>query len=209
MKKMNNEIKIKVPLHIADYESIPVIIGMFFVFIPFTLVDHLYRSIWTYIGVVLIMSITLAIIHLRSCYEITINNNEIIVKKVLFKDLEIPVEKIIGVSDFNNTLHKYRKPFFLIFGLMVLIVAIMNASNGLNSIEKYGFYEGQNIAFIFFLPLMFVIILYNSYRMSHYSKAIKVKADPGFIDLYPENEEKYLLLKGKLDSLCVNRNLDT
>jgi hypothetical protein len=131
------------------------------------------------------------------------------VKKVLFKDLEIPVEKIIGVSDFNNTLHKYRKPFFLIFGLMVLIVAIMNASNGLNSIEKYGFYEGQNIAFIFFLPLMFVIILYNSYRMSHYSKAIKVKADPGFIDLYPENEEKYLLLKGKLDSLCVNRNLDT
>lgn len=57
MKKMNNEIKIKVPLHTADYESIPVIIGMFFVFIPFTLVDHLYRSIWTYLGVVLIISI--------------------------------------------------------------------------------------------------------------------------------------------------------
>jgi hypothetical protein len=37
--------------------------------------------------------------------------------------------------------------------------------------------------------------------MSHHPKAIKVKADPGFVDLYPENEEKYLLLKEKLDSL--------
>ncbi|WMW23876.1 hypothetical protein RE474_07125 [Methanolobus sediminis] len=191
----------KVPLHIRDYEFIPVIIAIGLVFMPLSLIDHIYRSIWTYLSVVLTVSVILMIIHLRSYYEIIINNNEIIVIKLLFKDLKIPVEKIIEISDFNNTLHKYRKPYFLILGLMVLIVAVMNGSNGLESIEKYGFYEASNISLIFFLPLMFVIILYNSYRMSHYPTAIKVKADPGFIGLYPENEEKYLLLKEKLDTL--------
>ena len=201
MNKINDEIKMKVPLHIPDYEYIPVIIATFFVFVPLTLVDHLYRSIWTYLSVVLIISITLAVIHLRSYYEIIINTNEIIVKKLLFKDVKIPVEKIIEISEFNNTLHKYRKPFILILGLMVLSVSVMDVRDGLESIEKYGFYEAINISLVFFLPLMFAIILYNTYRMTHYSKAIKVKADPGFIDLYPENEEKYLLLKDKLDSL--------
>lgn len=202
MNKMNDEIKMKVPLHIPDYEYIPVIIALgLLAFIPLTLIDHLYRSIWTYLSVVLIMSMILIVVHLRSYYEIIINNNEIIVKKLLFKNLKIPVEKIIVISDFNNTLHKYRKPYFLILGLMVLIVAVMNVRNGLESIEKYGFYEATNVPSVFFIPLMFLIILYASYRMSHYPKAIKVKVDHGFIDLYPENEEKYLLLKDKLDSL--------
>ncbi|MDI3485268.1 MAG: hypothetical protein PWQ51_2192 [Methanolobus sp.] len=201
MNKINDEIKMKVPLHIPDYESIPVIIATFFVFVPLTLIDHLYRSIWTYLSVVLIISITLAVIHLRSCYEIIINNNELIVKKVLFKDLKIPVEKIVEISDFNNTLNKYRKPFFLILGLIVLSVTVMEVSDGFELIGKYGFYEATNVSLVFFIPIMMVIIFYNSYRMTHYSKAIKVKTDPGFIDLYPENEEKYLLLKEKLDSL--------
>jgi hypothetical protein len=201
MNKHNDEIKMKVPLHIPDYEFIPVIIAIGLVFIPLSLIDHLYRSIWTYLSLVLIMSIILMVIHLRSYYEIIINNNEIIVKKVLFKDLKIPVEKIIEISDFNNNLCKYRKPYFAIMILFILIVAAINVSNGLDSIEKYGFYEAENISFVFFLPLMFVIFLYYSYRMSHYPKAIKVKTGPIFIDLYPENEEKYLLLKEKLDSL--------
>nr|WP_321496907.1 hypothetical protein [uncultured Methanolobus sp.] len=201
MNKINDEIKMKVPLHIPDYEYIPVIIAIFFVFIPLTLVDHLYRSIWTYLSVVLTVSVILMIIHLRSYFEIIINNEEIIVKKPLFKDVKIPVEKIVEISDFNNTLHKYRKPYFLILGLMILIVAVMSMSNGLDSIEKYGFCDAENISFVVFLPLMFVIFLYNSYRMSHYSKAIKVKTGPIHIDLYPENEQKYLLLKEKLNSL--------
>lgn len=191
----------KLPLHMADYEFIPVIIAMGLVFMLLSLIDYLYRNIWTYLSVVLIISATLAVIHLRLYYEIIINNKEIIVKKLLFKDLKIPVEKIVDISDFNNSLYKYRKPFFLILGLMVLSITVMNVSDGLESIEKYGFYEATNISLVFFLPLMFVSFLYNSYRMSHHPKAIKVKADPGFVDLYPENEEKYLLLKEKLDSL--------
>jgi hypothetical protein len=48
---------------------------------------------------------------------------------------------------------------------------------------------------------MFTILLYNAYRISHYPKAIKIDINPGEIKLYPENKEKYLLLKDKLESI--------
>ena len=201
MKETNSLVKTKVPLHMVDFQFMATIIAMMIVFIITSLIDHLYRSIWTYLSVILTVIIMLAVFYLLTRYEISIYNDSLTVKKPFFREVKISAEKIIEISDFNNNTYKYRKAFFLIMVFMILIITIMQVSNSYRMIESYGIENSTNIAMTMFLPLMFAILFYNTYQMSHYPKAIKIDIDPGEIKIYPENEEKYLLLKERLDSL--------
>ncbi len=194
-------IKTKVPLHMVDFQFMATIIAMMIVFIITSLIDHLYRSIWTYFSVILTIVMMLTLFYLLTRYEISIHNDALTVKKPFFREVKISAEKIIGISDFNNSIYKYRKAFLLIMVFMILIITIMQVSSSYRMIESYGIENSTNIAMTMFLPLMFAILFYNTYQMSHYPKAIKIDIDPGEIKLYPENEEKYLLLKERLDSL--------
>lgn len=194
-------IKTKVPLHMVDFQFMATIIAMTIVFIITSLIDHLYRSIWTYLSVILTIVMMLTVFYLLTRYEISIYNDSLIVKKPFFREVKISAEKIIGISDFNNSIYKYRKAFLLIMVFMILIITIMQVSSSYRMIESYGIENSTNIAMTMFLPLMFAILFYNTYQMSHYPKAIKIDIDPGEIKLYPENEEEYLLLKERLDSL--------
>lgn len=201
MKETNNLVKTKVPLHMVDFQFMATIIAMMIVFIITSLIDHLYRSIWTYFSVILTIVMMLTLFYLLTRYEISIHNDALTVKKPFFREVKISAEKIIGISDFNNSIYKYRKAFLLIMVFMILIITIMQVSSSYRMIESYGIENSTNIAMTMFLPLMFAILFYNTYQMSHYPKAIKIDIDPGEIKLYPENEEKYLLLKERLDSL--------
>ncbi|WP_319506078.1 hypothetical protein [uncultured Methanolobus sp.] len=84
---------------------------------------------------------------------------------------------------------------------MVLIITIISVSSNYRAIESYGLKNATNIAMTIFPGLMFTILSYNTYQMSHYPKAIKIDTNPGAIRLYPENEQKYLLLKDSLNCL--------
>ncbi|MDY0385523.1 MAG: hypothetical protein RBT65_00045 [Methanolobus sp.] len=200
-KATGDIIKTKVPLHMVDFQFMATIIAMMIVFIITSLIDHLYRSIWTYLSVILTILMMLTLFYLLTRYEFSIYNDSLTVKKPFFREVKISAEKIIGISDFNNSIYKYRKAFLLIMVFMILIITIMQVSNSYRMIESYGIENSTNIAMTMFLPLMFAILFYNTYQMSHYPKAIKIDIDPGEIKLYPENEEKYLLLKERLDSL--------
>lgn len=200
-KTTGDIIKTKVPLHMVDFQFMATIIAMMIVFIITSLIDHLYRSIWTYLSVILTIIMMLAVFYLLTRYEISIYNNSLTVKKPFFREVKISAEKIIGISDFNNNTYKYRKAFFLIMVFMILIITIIQVNNSHRMIESYGIENSTNIAMTMFLPLMFAILFYNTYQISHYPKAIKIDIDPGEIKIYPENEEKYLLLKERLDSL--------
>lgn len=194
-------IKMKVPLHMVDFRFMATMTVMIVVFIIISLIDHLYRTIWTYLGVALITVLMLIDIYVQTHHEIAIYNDAVAVKKPFTKEKRIPVGKINNISDFSNTIWKYRKLYFVTMGFMILLITAMSISSDYRLIESYGLENATNISMTILPTLIFTMLFFNAYRMSHYPKAIKIDINPGEIKLYPENEEKYLLLKEKLESL--------
>lgn len=190
-------IKIKVPLHMVDFRFIIAIIAistaLMFVFI----IELFYLNIWTELSIYLISSFMLGIIYFLTRYEISIYSSALGIKNPLFREMVIPVDRIAGISDFNNFLYKHKKLYFSILGIIIFLLTTLSFQNNYRTGTE-GF---KYLLMSTFPPLMCIILFFNAYRMSHYVKAIKVDIDPGEIQLYPENEEKYLLLKEKLESL--------
>ncbi len=199
--KSEDTIKMKVPLHMVDFQFMATIIAMMVVFIITSFIDHLYRSIWTYLSVILTIVMMLTVFYVLTRYEISIHNDALTVKKPFFREAKIPVEKIISISNFNNIIYKYRKAYLIIMSFMILILTMMIVGENYRMIESYGIENATNIAMSIFPTLLFTILFYSTYQMSHYPKIIKIDINPGEIKLYPQNEQKYILLKDKLDSL--------
>lgn len=195
--KANDVVKMKVPLSMVDFQVIFVVVAVSTVLVMLFFMELFYIHIFTEWGITIISACILATIYLLALYKISIYSDEVRIKKPFFRETTIPVEKIIDISDFNNFLYKYKIPYFLFLGSAILATTYLSLDNT----HRIGNIDLQIIIRSIFVPLMCIIIFINAYRMSHYPKAIKININPGEINLYPENEEKYLLLKKKLDSL--------
>ena len=194
-------VKTRVPLSMVDFKFTAAMVFLMIVFFVTSFIDHLYRSIWTYLSVILICGMMLTAFYLLTRYEISIYGGSIFVKKPFFREVRIPIEKINGVASYNNSVYKYRKLYFVIMVLMILALTIMNLSDSYRMIESYGIENATNIAMSLFPTILFTILLYNAYQVSRSPEYIKIDINPGEIKLYPENEQKYILLKKKLNRL--------
>jgi hypothetical protein len=68
-------------------------------------------------------------------------------------------------------------------------------------INTYGLENATNIGLASFMILMLIFLFYRIYQASRYHTTIKINATDRKITLYPENGQKYQLLKEKLDIL--------
>ncbi|WP_292470325.1 hypothetical protein [Methanolobus sp.] len=194
-------IEMRVPMSMVDFQFMGAFIATIIAFIIISLIDHLYRGIWTYLSVVLIYGMMLTAFYLMSRHEISLYNGSVFVKKPFFREVKISAERINGEVSYNNSVYKYRKSYYSIMSFIILLFTIMYLSDSYRMIGSYGIYNSINIAISIFPTILFTMLFYNAHQASHYPKAIKLDINPGEIKLYPENEQKYLLLKERLDCL--------
>ncbi|HWQ96091.1 MAG TPA: hypothetical protein VN368_01840, partial [Candidatus Methylomirabilis sp.] len=45
---------------------------------------------------------------------------------------------------------------------------------------------------------LFILVIYQNYRRSHYSKKIQIDADKKKIEIFPENEDEFNVIMEKL-----------
>lgn len=180
-----------------------VVMGLFFILMILLLVDHLYRTTWTYFSVALLATAIPVVFYLMSNYRISINGAKIRIQNSLFTDKEFPKDSVTKISYANNSMYKYRIPYLGMLCLLILIGALMQIYGEYRAISTYDLQNATNIGLPFFTILLFIILLYRTYQTSRYHTTIKIDTTDRKITLYPENEEKYQLLMEKLDVLTL------
>lgn len=192
--------KMRVPVVMIDLRSLAVIIALILLWVTTSFIDHLYRTIWTYLIYALFTIAIIVLIFLQSSMEISIDSKKmqmsnLIGKKMLSKD---KIQKVIYAENSN---YKHRRIQYIVMGISVLIIWGIQISNLYESISKYELEDGTNIFMPIFMILIFGFSLYRVYSCSRYQKIIKIDINPGEIKIYPENEHKYQILKDRLDLL--------
>ncbi|WP_406656088.1 hypothetical protein V7O62_09550 [Methanolobus sp. ZRKC2] len=193
--------KMRVQIQIIDFRSLAILIVLILLWLTTSFIDHLYRTIWTYLIYALFTNAILVLLFLQSSKKISIDNERLQIhdpisgKKILSKD---KIQKVTYTDNFN---YKHRNIQYIVVGIAALITWSIQISSLYNSVSKYGFEDGTNVFMPTFMILLFSFLLYRLYNCSRYQKIIKIDINPGEITLYPENESKYLLLKEKLDLL--------
>jgi hypothetical protein len=180
-----------------------IILGLFFILMILSLVDHLYRTTWTYFSVALLATAIPVVFFLTGSYRISVNSEKIRIQNSLFTDKEFPKDSVTKISYANNSMYKYRILYNGMLCLLILTVAFMHIHGEYRAISTYGLENATNIGLPFFTILMFIILFYKAYQTSRYHTTIKIDTTDRKITLYPENEEKYRLLKEKLDTLTL------
>ncbi|SFM50666.1 hypothetical protein [Methanolobus profundi] len=201
MDQKDDIFRMKVPLHMVDFQLMIVMVAMIVVFLIVSTIDHLYRNTWTYSSVFLINAMILTIIYLQTRYEISITNNIISLKKPFFGKTRIHADKIIDVISSDNSIYRHKKLNFGIIVFSILILMIIPLENSYRLIITYGFEGATNIFTSLFPVSLAMVILYRNHTLSRYPKTIKIDMDPGDITLYPEDHEKYILLKERLEEI--------
>lgn len=180
-----------------------VILGLFFLLMILSLIDHLYRTTWIYFSVALLATAIPVVFFLTGSYRISVNSEKIRIQNSLFTDKEFPKDNITKVTAASNSIYKYRIPYIGMLCLLILIVVLMQIYGEYRAISTYGLQNATNIGLPFFTILFFIILLYRTYQTSRYHTTIKIDTTGRKITLYPENEEKYQLLMEKLDVLTL------
>jgi len=180
-----------------------VILGLFSLLMILSLIDHLCRTTCTYFGVVLLATAIPVVFYLMSNYRISVNGAKIRIQNSLFTDKEFPKDSVTKISYASNSMYKYRIPYNGMLSLLILIVALMQIHGEYSAISTYGLQNATNIGLPSFTILIFMLLLYRAYQTSRYHTTIKIDTTDRKITLYPENEEKYRLLKEKLDILAL------
>ncbi|MDW7733072.1 MAG: hypothetical protein SCH66_11690 [Methanolobus sp.] len=192
--------KMRVPVVMIDLRSLAILIALILLWLISSFIDHLYRTIWTYLIFALFTIAILVLLVFQSSMKISIDNerlrmNNLFGKKILSKD------KIQKVTYTENSSYKHRKIQYIVMGISVLIIWGIQISNIYESISKYGLEDGINVFMPIFMILVFGFSHYRLYSCSRYQKIIKIDINPGEIKIYPENEHKYQILKDRLDLL--------
>jgi hypothetical protein len=108
---------------------------------------------------------------------------------------------ILKVDYIENSRYRHRIIQYIPIFIFTVTIFVIELHDIYETLTGYISENEVNIFMPIFLILTFTFISYRVYSCSRYQKAIKIDINPGDITLYPENEEKYLLLKEKLESL--------
>ncbi len=100
-----------------------------------------------------------------------------------------------------TVMYKHRKLYHGISCLLILAVAFMQIYGEYRAISTYSLENATNIGLASFMILMLIFLFYRTYQASRYHTTIKINATDRKITLYPENKEKYQLLKERLEIL--------
>ena len=195
--------RMSIALRMVELRAPTVVMGLFFILMILSLADHLCRTTWTYFSVALLATAIPVVFLLMGSYRISVNDEKIRIQDSFFIGKDFPKDNITKVTAANNSMYKYRIPYIGILCLLILLVVLMQIYGEYRAISTYGLQNATNIGLPFFTILLFIILLYRTYQTSRYHTTIKIDTTDRKITLYPENEEKYQLLKGKLDTLTL------
>jgi hypothetical protein len=193
--------KMSITLQMVELRTPAIIMGLVFLLMTLSLVDHLYRTTWTYFAVALLATAIPVVFFLMGSYKISVSSEKIRIQNSLFMHIELPKDSITKITYANNIMHKYRTLYRGTCCLLILIVALMQIHGKYRAISTYGLENATNIGLASFMILILIFLFYRIYQASHYHTTIKINATDRKITLYPENGQKYQLLKEKLDIL--------
>lgn len=193
--------RMSITLQMVELRTPAIIIGLVFLLLILSLIDHLYRTTLTYFSVALLAAAIPAVFLLRDSYKISVNSEKIRIQNSLFMHIELPKDSITKITYANNIMHKYRTLYRGICCLLILIVALMQIHGEYRAISTYGLKNATNVGLASFMILMLIFLFYRIYQTSRYHTTIKIDTTNRRIVLYPENGQKYQLLKKKLDIL--------
>ncbi|WP_406660266.1 hypothetical protein V7O66_10460 [Methanolobus sp. ZRKC3] len=137
--------KMSIPIQMIDLRSLAMIIGLVIIWFISSFIDHLYRTVWTYLGFALFTLAILVLLFLLSSRKISIGygsfqmNNPILGKTILSKD------RIQKVTYIDNSNYKHRNIQYIVIGIATLVIWAIQISSMYGSISKYGFEDGTNL----------------------------------------------------------------
>ena len=187
-----------------DFRSLAVTISLITMWLISSFIDHLYRTNLTYLGYVLFSIAILALLFLDSNRKISIINERFLMQASFFGKKELSKYDILKVDYIKNSMYKHRIIQYIPIFISTITIFVIEIHKVYETLTGNWFKNEMNIFVPVFLILAFTFMSYRLYSCSRYQKIIKIDSNSGKITLYPENKEKYLRLKKKLNLLTCD-----
>ncbi len=189
-------IQMNIPLRFMDWRIAAIVLVLYLLMSYFIYVYYynvIYNSLFS--------TFFLIGLFLFDQNKILIDHEKVQIGNTILTSVIIPKYNITGIKVVDNDSYKLKKfvnivLFFTLFSVVLLNVLTIYDEMIHNSIALEKIEEST--AFAISQTFFLIFIFYNSHRISHYPKIIKVYAGKKEIVIYPRNEVEFNSLKEKL-----------
>lgn len=128
--------------------------------------------------------------------KVSIDNEKVSINHPILKSIIIQKYNINGIKSVDNNYYGISKFFIMILFFFILFNALLFFDMIIHSTaqERIESLIASSISTLFIL----ILILYQTYPRSHYSKYLKIDAGNKKIEIYPGNEEEFNTIMEKL-----------